>query len=66
MEWQEITQLNVETIKELNKQGHPIAIAYKIDNRYIRYSLKQRELFEYLDRYAKRGGVYYIILPKLY
>lgn len=66
MGWKEITQLNVETIKELNKRGHPIAIAYKIDNRYIRYSLKQRELVEYLDRYAKRGGVYYIILPKLY
>lgn len=66
MGWQEITQLNVETIKELNKRGHPIAIAYKIDNRYIRYSLKQKELLEHLDKYAKRGGVYYIVLPKLY
>lgn len=66
MEWREITPLNVEMVKELNKRGHPIAIAYKIDNRYVRYSLKQRELSEYLDRYAKRGGIYYIVLPKLY
>lgn len=66
MEWREITQLNVETIKELNRRGHPVVIAVKSCNRYIRYSLKQKELLESLDKYAKRGSVYYMILPKLY
>lgn len=66
MEWKEITQLNVETVKELNKRGHPVAIAHKYKDRYIRYSLKQKELLEHIDRYAKKGGIYYIVLPKLY
>ena len=66
MEWKEITQLNVETIKELNRRGHPVAIACKVYNHHIRYSLKQKELLECLDKYAKRGGVYYMVLPKLY
>ena len=65
-EWKEITQLNVDTIKELNKRGHPIAIAYKIGDRYIRYSLKQRALQEHLEEWAQKGGIYYIVLPKLY
>ena len=66
MEWKEITQLNVETVKELNKRGHPIAIAYKYKDHYIGYSLKQKKFLERLDMYAKRGGYYYIVLPKLY
>lgn len=66
MEWREITQSNVETIKELNRRGRPVAIACKVHNRFTRYSLKQKELLECIDKYAKRGGIYYIILPKLY
>lgn len=66
MDWKEITQVNVETIKELNRRGHPVVIAVKSCNRCVRYSLKQKELSEYLDKYAKRGGIYYMVLPKLY
>ena len=63
--WKEITQLNVETIKELNRRGHPVVLAHKKDDRYISYRLQQKDM-EHIDEMAHLGGYYYIVLPKLY
>lgn len=64
MEWREITQVNVETVKELYNRGHLIIVAAK-NSAGVQYAEKSR-FHESFDMMARDGGYYYMWLPKLY
>ena len=64
MEWREITQANVETVKEFYNQGYPVIIAAK-NSAGVQYAEKSR-FHESFDMMARDGGYYYCVLPKLY
>lgn len=65
MEWKEITQENCDTVYELDSQGCPIMIAYKLDDNYVTYH-NLCDCTPSIGTMAKLGSYYYIVLPKLY